>query len=137
MSYESSGPRASHHGAELISTGSTSNFFIQETEVTDLVLAETRLEALRSLALVFLREVNALKKILGQKRHRSSEDPIEIGGLLQAASGGKQETGHAGRLSSGGILPPPSLKRWCFGIGLSSADGDRMSPLQVKGCEYQ
>jgi DNA-binding NtrC family response regulator len=78
MSYESSGPRASHHGAELISTGSTSNFFIQETEVTDLVLAETRLEALRSLALVFLREVNALKKILGQKRHRSSEDPIDL-----------------------------------------------------------
>lgn len=61
-----------------MSNGSPSNFSVQETEVTDLVLAETRLEALRSLALVFLREVNALKKILGQKRPRKSEDPIDL-----------------------------------------------------------
>ncbi|HYJ91633.1 MAG TPA: helix-turn-helix domain-containing protein [Pyrinomonadaceae bacterium] len=78
MPYESSPPRPSHQKAQVISAGSGSNFVLQESEVADLVLAETRLEALRSLALVFLREVNALKKILGQKRTRKSDDPIDL-----------------------------------------------------------
>lgn len=78
MPYESSGPRTTHQKAQVISMGSGSNFILQESEIADLVMAETRLEALRSLALVFLREVNSLKKILGQKRPRQSDDPIDL-----------------------------------------------------------
>ena len=78
MPYESSGPRTTHQKAKVISMGSGSNFILQESEIADLVMAETRLEALRSLALVFLREVNSLKKILGQKRPRQSDDPIDL-----------------------------------------------------------
>ncbi|HEY2865450.1 MAG TPA: helix-turn-helix domain-containing protein [Pyrinomonadaceae bacterium] len=88
MPYESSGLRASHQRAQVVSTGSSANFTLQETEVADLVLAETRLEALRSLALVFLREVNSLKKILGQKRPRKSDDPIDLESEMAAIETG-------------------------------------------------
>jgi DNA-binding NtrC family response regulator len=55
-----------------------SNYALVESELTDLVLAEGRLEALRSLVLVFLRELDNLKKILGPRRQRPWGDKIDL-----------------------------------------------------------
>ena len=48
-----------------------------ERDVSDLVQAESRIEALRSLVLVFLREVESLKKAVGPKP-RTSGDAIDL-----------------------------------------------------------
>jgi DNA-binding NtrC family response regulator len=55
-----------------------SNYALVESEITDMVLAEGRLEALRSLVLVFLRELDNLKKILGPRRQRPWGDKIDL-----------------------------------------------------------
>lgn len=50
----------------------SNNYVLVEAEITDLVLAESRIEALRSLVLMFLREVDAFKKIISPKPARRS-----------------------------------------------------------------
>ena len=54
-----------------------------EEEVTDLVRAESRIEALRSLVLIFLREVDSLKKVVGT-REKKSGDNINLDKELDA-----------------------------------------------------
>jgi hypothetical protein len=44
-----------------------------DVEVNDLVQAESRVEALRSLVMIFLREVESLKKAIGQRQKRKGE----------------------------------------------------------------
>jgi DNA-binding NtrC family response regulator len=58
--------------------GLNSNYALVESEITDMVLAEGRLEALRSLVLVFLRELDNLKKVLGPRRQRPWGDKIDL-----------------------------------------------------------
>ena len=69
MPYESVGTPSGQKN-QIIANGLNSNYALVESEITDLVLAEGRLEALRSLALMFLRELDNLKKIMGPKRAR-------------------------------------------------------------------
>jgi DNA-binding NtrC family response regulator len=48
-----------------------------ETDITDLAQAASRIEALRSLILIFLREVDSLKRVVGP-RPRKKGDPIKL-----------------------------------------------------------
>ena len=77
MSYESVGIPSGQKN-QIIANGLNSNYALVESEITDLVLAEGRLEALRSLALMFLRELDNLKKIMGPKRARPWGDKIDL-----------------------------------------------------------
>ncbi|HEX6124997.1 MAG TPA: helix-turn-helix domain-containing protein [Pyrinomonadaceae bacterium] len=52
-------------------------YALVEGDITDLVQAESRIEALRSLVLIFLREVDSLKKVIGP-RPRKKGDPIDL-----------------------------------------------------------
>jgi DNA-binding NtrC family response regulator len=52
-------------------------YAVVETDITDLAQAASRIEALRSLILVFLREVDSLKKVVGP-RLRKKGDPIKL-----------------------------------------------------------
>jgi len=54
-----------------------------ETDITDLAQAASRIEALRSLILIFLREVDSLKKIVGP-RPRKKGDPIKLDNEMDA-----------------------------------------------------
>jgi|SRR4051812_25343481 len=71
-----------------IVNGSNSNYTLVEAEITDLVLAEGRLEALRSLVLMFLNEIDNIKKMLGNKRPRSWGDGIDLEKELDAIETG-------------------------------------------------
>ena len=51
---------------------------LKESDISDLISAELRIETLRSLALVCLREIEALKKILGPKQSRNPSEPIDL-----------------------------------------------------------
>ena len=77
MPYESVGTPSGQKN-QIIANGLNSNYALVESEITDLVLAEGRLEALRSLALMFLRELDNLKKIMGPKRARPWVDKIDL-----------------------------------------------------------
>lgn len=77
MPYESFGTPAGQK-SQTIANGINSNYALVESEITDLVLAEGRLEALRSLALMFLRELDNLKKIMGPKRARPWGEKIDL-----------------------------------------------------------
>src|SRR3954463_13157527 len=63
---------------QTIVNGTNNNYALVESEITDLVLAEGRLEALRSLVLMFLNEIENIKKMLGTKRPRSWGDGIDL-----------------------------------------------------------
>jgi len=52
-------------------------YALVETEITDLAHAASRIEALRSLVLIFLREVDSLKKVVGP-RTKKKGDPIQL-----------------------------------------------------------
>lgn len=52
-------------------------YALVETDITDLAQAASRIEALRSLILIFLREVDSLKKVVGP-RSRKKGDPIKL-----------------------------------------------------------
>ena len=64
--------------SRTIANGVNSSYALVESEITDMVLAEGRLEALRSLVLVFLRELDNLKKVLGPRRQRPWGDKIDL-----------------------------------------------------------
>ena len=53
------------------------DYSLVETDITDLVQATSRIEALRSLILIFLREVDLLKKVVGP-RGRKKGDAINL-----------------------------------------------------------
>ena len=53
------------------------DYALIETDITDLAQAASRIEALRSLILIFLREVDSLKKIVGPRPRRKG-DPIKL-----------------------------------------------------------
>jgi DNA-binding NtrC family response regulator len=69
---------------QTIVNGPNNNYALVESEITDLVLAEGRLEALRSLVLMFLNEIENIKKMLGTKRPRSWGDGIDLEKELDA-----------------------------------------------------
>ncbi len=53
------------------------DYALVETDITDLTQAASRIEALRSLILIFLREVDSLKKVIAP-RPRKKGDPIKL-----------------------------------------------------------
>lgn len=53
------------------------DYVLVETDITDLTQASSRIEALRSLILIFLREIDSLKKVVGP-RARKKGDPIKL-----------------------------------------------------------
>ena len=57
---------------------STSNSVLKESEISDLISAELRIETLRSLALVCVREIEALKKLLSPKPARKLGEPMDL-----------------------------------------------------------
>ena len=59
------------------------DYALIETDITDLAQAASRIEALRSLILIFLREVDSLKKIVGP-RLRKKGDPIKLDNEMDA-----------------------------------------------------
>jgi DNA-binding NtrC family response regulator len=54
-----------------------------ESDITDLAQAASRIDAIRSLILIFLREVDLLKKVLGP-RARQKGDPIKLDSEMDA-----------------------------------------------------
>lgn len=58
-------------------TRTRTEYALVETDITDLAQAVSRIEALRSLILIFLREVDSLKKVVGP-RSRKKGDPIKL-----------------------------------------------------------
>lgn len=58
-------------------------YALVESDITDLAQAASRLEAIRSLVLIFLREVDLLKKVLGP-RARQKGDPIKLDSEMDA-----------------------------------------------------
>src|ERR1051325_4112021 len=78
MSHELNGFQTGQSKSQVSVNNTRSQYTLEESEVADLFLAESRIEALRSLALVFLREIDAIKKILGPKRSRKSNGPIDL-----------------------------------------------------------
>ena len=69
---------------ENLASAVNPDYVIVESEITDLVLAESRIEALRSLVLMFLREVDSFKKIVGPKRPRVRGDRVNLTNELAA-----------------------------------------------------
>ena len=59
------------------------DYALIETDITDLTQAASRIDALRSLILIFLREVDSLKKIVGP-RPRKKGDPIKLDNEMDA-----------------------------------------------------
>jgi transcriptional regulator with GAF, ATPase, and Fis domain len=53
------------------------DYVLVESDITDLTQATSRIEALRSLILIFLREIDSLKKVVGP-RPRKKGDPIKL-----------------------------------------------------------
>jgi DNA-binding NtrC family response regulator len=58
-------------------------YALVETDITDLAQAASRIDALRSLILIFLREVDSLKKVVGP-RPRKKGDPIRLDSEVDA-----------------------------------------------------
>ena len=59
------------------------NYILRESDITDLVVAESRIEALKALTLLLLREVESLKKIIGPKRPRGKNGGINLADELK------------------------------------------------------
>jgi DNA-binding NtrC family response regulator len=59
------------------------DYALIETDITDLAQAASRIDALRSLILIFLREVDSLRKIVGP-RPRKKGDPIKLDNEMDA-----------------------------------------------------
>ena len=59
------------------------DYALIETDITDLAQAASRIDALRSLILIFLREVDSLKKMVGPRPRRKG-DPIKLDNEMDA-----------------------------------------------------
>ena len=62
---------------ERIEARSGAEYALVETDITNLAHATSRIEAIRSLILIFLREVDSLKRMVGP-RPRKKGDPIKL-----------------------------------------------------------
>src|SRR5215210_2719456 len=69
--------RTRHKNGDRTESRSRTEYGLVETDITDLAQAASRIEALRSLILIFLREVDSLKKVVGP-RSRKKGDPIKL-----------------------------------------------------------
>jgi DNA-binding NtrC family response regulator len=69
--------RTRHKNGDRTDQRSRADYALIETDITDLAQAASRIEALRSLILIFLREVDSLKKVVGP-RSRKKGDPIKL-----------------------------------------------------------
>ena len=65
----------------------TTDYTLIETDITDLAQAASRIEALRSLILIFLREIDLLKRVVGP-RARKRGDAIKLTRELDAFEAG-------------------------------------------------
>ena len=81
LSYETNrrfgGDRQKTVAQEKIEPPTRGEYALIETDITDLAQASSRIEALRSLILIFLREVDSLKRVVGP-RARKKGDPIKL-----------------------------------------------------------
>ena len=81
LSYETNrrfgGDRQKTVAQEKIEPPTRGEYVLIETDITDLAQASSRIEALRSLILIFLREVDSLKRVVGP-RARKKADPIKL-----------------------------------------------------------
>ena len=68
---------------EKTETPGRTDYSLIETDITDLAQAASRIEAIRSLILIFLREIDLLKKVVGP-RARKRGDSIKLGRELDA-----------------------------------------------------
>jgi DNA-binding NtrC family response regulator len=82
-------PHTSRTNNSYAAGGQTkSHYALKESEISDLISAEPRIESLRSLALVFLREVEALKGLLAPKQARKRGEPIDLEKEMAAIEAG-------------------------------------------------
>ena len=77
-----------HASTRSAADQSRTHYVLKESEISDLVSAGPRIESLRSLALVFLREVEALKSIIGPKQNRKRGEPIDLDKEMAAIEAG-------------------------------------------------
>ena len=71
------GDRPRQGNGERTESKPRTDYALVETDITDLAQATSRIEAMRSLILIFLREVDSLKKVVGP-RARKKGDPIKL-----------------------------------------------------------
>ena len=81
------GPRARPANGERPEAQRRPEYSLIETDITDLAQAASRIEALRSLILIFLREVDLLKRVVGP-RARKRGDAIKLSCELDAFEAG-------------------------------------------------
>ena|SRR5688500_17271905 len=77
------GTRPRQGASERSGMRTGTDYALVETDVTDLAQATSRIEALRSLILLFLREVDSLKKVVGPRPRRKG-DPIKLEKEMEA-----------------------------------------------------
>jgi DNA-binding NtrC family response regulator len=70
------------------SNQSRAHYALRESEVSELISAEPRIEMLRSLALMFLREVEALKSLIAPKQTRKRGEPVDLEKEMAAIESG-------------------------------------------------
>jgi DNA-binding NtrC family response regulator len=75
--------RARPKNGDRTETRPRAEYALVETDITDLAQAASRIDALRSLILIFLREVDSLKKVVGP-RPRKKGDPIRLDSEVDA-----------------------------------------------------
>lgn len=80
------GERPRQGNGERINVRPRVDYALVETDITDLTQAASRIEALRSLILIFLREVDSLKKVVGPRPRRKG-DPIKLDREIDAFEG--------------------------------------------------
>ena len=81
------GERARPANGERPEAQRRAEYSLIETDITDLAQAASRIEALRSLILIFLREVDLLKRVVGP-RARKRGDAIKLSCELDAFEAG-------------------------------------------------
>ena len=75
--------RARSRPAERPESKPRIDYALIETDITDLAQAASRIDALRSLILIFLREIDSIKKIVGPRPRRKG-DPIKLDNEMDA-----------------------------------------------------
>ncbi|HUR98121.1 MAG TPA: helix-turn-helix domain-containing protein [Pyrinomonadaceae bacterium] len=75
--------RTRHKNGDRTESKPRGEYSLVETDITDLSQAASRIDALRSLILIFLREVDSLKKVVGP-RPRKKGDPIKLDSEIDA-----------------------------------------------------
>jgi DNA-binding NtrC family response regulator len=63
-------------------------YALKDEDMSDRVLASTRIDSLKTIAMVFLREVEALKHTLARKQSRKNGEPIDLDKEIAAIEAG-------------------------------------------------